>query len=86
MASVDDIVASMRDNPQGIRFSELEKVCDHYFGPPRQRATSHSVYKTPWAGDPRVNLQRDKGGKAKAYQVKQVLQAIDKKRETESGG
>jgi hypothetical protein len=35
------------------------------------------VYRTPWPGDPRVNLQTDKG-KAKAYQVKQVLQAIDK--------
>lgn len=30
------------------------------------------------AGDPRVNIQNDKG-KAKAYQVRQVLAAIDKK-------
>jgi hypothetical protein len=29
-------------------------------------------------GDPRVNIQNDKG-KAKAYQVRQVLAAIDKK-------
>lgn len=84
MASIDDIVACMRENPQGIRFSELEKVCDHYFGQPRQRGTSHCVYKTPWPGDPRVNIQKDKGGKAKAYQVRQVLQAIDKKREMDS--
>ena len=33
------------------------------------------VYKTPWIGDPRVNIQNDKG-MAKAYQVKQVLKAI----------
>jgi len=33
--------------------------------------------KMPWPGDPRVNIQ-DAGGKAKAYQVRQVLQAIDK--------
>jgi hypothetical protein len=32
----------------------------------------------PWAGDPRVNIQRGSGGKAKAYQVTQVVQAIDK--------
>jgi hypothetical protein len=32
----------------------------------------------PWAGDPRVNIQDDRG-KAKAYQVRQVLKAIDKK-------
>ena len=36
------------------------------------------MYKTPWPGDPRVNIQRDKSGKAKRYQVKQVLVAIKK--------
>jgi hypothetical protein len=44
---------------------------------PRQRGTSHAIFKTPWPGDPRVNIQNDKG-KAKAYQVRQVLAAIDK--------
>jgi hypothetical protein len=52
----------------------LCKVCDHYFGDPRQKGSSHRVYKTPWQGDPRVNIQNAKG-KAKAYQVKQVLNA-----------
>jgi hypothetical protein len=33
--------------------------------------------KTPWVGDPRINIQDDKG-KAKAYQVRQVLLAIEK--------
>ncbi|MBM7492142.1 hypothetical protein JOD64_003364 [Micromonospora luteifusca] len=41
-------------------------------------STSHAVFRMPWAGDPRVNIQDDKG-KAKAYQVRQVLKAIDKK-------
>jgi hypothetical protein len=31
----------------------------------------------PWPGDPRVNIQDD-SGKAKAYQVRQVLAAIKK--------
>jgi hypothetical protein len=35
------------------------------------------VYKTPWQGDPRVNIQND-NGMAKAYQVKQVLKAIER--------
>jgi hypothetical protein len=74
----------MRKSPQSVRFSELERVCEHFFGEPRQRATSHSVYKMPWAGDPRVNIQRAKGGKTKTYQVRQVLDAIDRKRELES--
>ena len=84
MASVEDLIARMRENAQDIRFSELERVCNHVFGSPRSKATSHNVYKTPWQGDPRVNIQRDKGGKAKAYQVNQVLQAIDKKRGMEN--
>jgi hypothetical protein len=31
----------------------------------------------PWPMDPRVNLQRTKDGKAKAYQIKQLIAAID---------
>ena len=67
----------MRASSKGVRFSDLCKVCDHFFGEPRQRGTSHRVYKTPWPGDPRVNIQEDKR-RAKSYQVKQVLQAIEK--------
>jgi len=32
----------------------------------------------PWPGNPRVNLQRSKDGRAKAYQVGQLLNAIDR--------
>lgn len=78
MTQIDKIVAAMRQNPTNIRFAELVKVCEHYFGEARQRGTSPRVYKTPWLGDPRVNIQEDKGGKAKAYQVRQVLAAITK--------
>ncbi len=42
--------------------------------------SSHMVFRTPWPGDPRVNIQNDRG-MAKAYQVRQVLQAIDKLKE-----
>jgi hypothetical protein len=45
------------------------------------RGTSHCVYKTPWPGDPGVNIQESKGGKGTDYQVHQVLRAIDKMRE-----
>jgi hypothetical protein len=67
----------MRESPSGVRFADLCKICDHYFGPARQSGGSHRVYKTPWAGDPRVNIQNDKG-RAKAYQVRQVLKAIER--------
>ena len=77
MASIEDILANMRDNPKGVRFSDLCKVCNAYFGERRQSGSSHRVYKTPWQGDPRVNIQNAKG-KAKPYQVRQVLAAIER--------
>jgi len=77
VASTEDILAKMRRNPKGIRFNELCKVCEHYFGKPRKSGSSHRVHKTPWAGDPRINIQSSRG-KAKAYQVRQVLLAIDR--------
>ena len=77
MSNLTDILEKMRTNPAGIRFADLCKVCEHYFGEARQASGSHRVYKTPWVGDPRVNIQNSKG-QAKAYQVKQVLKAIER--------
>ena len=77
MTQIDDIVAEMRRNPKGVRFPDLCRVCDFYFGEARQASGSHRVYKTPWVGDPRVNIQNEKG-MAKTYQVRQVLKAIER--------
>jgi hypothetical protein len=77
------ILDQMRREPTNVRFSDLLKVCEEYFGAPRQSGTSHAVFKTPWPGDPRVNIQNDKG-KAKAYQVRQVLLAIAKLKEQQN--
>lgn len=77
MANPEEILDKMRANSAGIRFRDLCKVCDHYFGEPRQASGSHRVYRTPWIGDPRVNIQNAKG-QAKAYQVKQILKAIER--------
>ena len=74
---IKEILAAMRRNPKGISFADVCKVCEHYFGEPRQTGSSHRVYKTPWQGDPRVNIQNDKG-MAKIYQVKQVLKAVER--------
>ncbi len=78
MASLHEIIDQMRNNPKDIRFSDLCRVCEHYFGEVRI-SSSHRIYKTPWQGDPRINIQDD-NGKAKAYQVRQVLRALDKLR------
>ncbi|HEY5331533.1 MAG TPA: hypothetical protein VIJ79_16760 [Acidobacteriaceae bacterium] len=70
----------MRDEPGNVKFTDLHKVCEQFFGAPRRSAGSHVIFKTPWLGDPRINIQNDKG-KAKTYQVRQVLLAIDKLKE-----
>jgi len=77
MAGLEDILVQMKNNPANVRFADLSKVCSHYFGIARHKDGSHHVYKTPWQGDPRINIQNHKG-KAKSYQVKQVLLAIEK--------
>lgn len=77
MADDQKTLDQMRREPANVRFADLQKICERFFGPPRQNGTSHAIYKTPWIGDPRINIQGAKG-MAKAYQVKQVLQAIEK--------
>lgn len=84
MGDYDKELQQMADAPQNVRFSDLYRVCEHFFGEPRRKGTSHCVFKTPWLGDPRVNIQND-NGKAKAYQVRQVLAAIWRLKELNDG-
>jgi hypothetical protein len=77
MSAIGKILEQMRTAPTQVRYAELFRVCLAYFGEPRQKGTSHAVFKMPWPGDPRVNIQNAKG-KAKPYHVRQVLLAIAK--------
>ncbi len=64
------------NNSKNVLFADLLKICKKYFGKPRISG-SHHIFKTPWKGDPRINLQKvDK--MAKFYQVKDVKKAIEK--------
>ena len=83
MDSIKKTIDKLEESPQNVRFNDLCKICDYFFGEPRQRSTSHRIYKTPWSGDPRINIQA-KSGKAKVYQVRQVIKAL-KRLEVESG-
>lgn len=77
MSGIEKILAQMRNEPTNVRFVDLQKICEAHFGKARNAGSSHFIYKTPWQGDPRVNIQNNKG-KAKTYQVKQVLLAIER--------
>lgn len=77
--AIEKLLASMRANPKRVSFADAVKVAEHFFGAGRQSGTSHRVFKMPWPGDPRVNLQDSSEG-AKPYQVRQLLAAIDRLR------
>ena len=76
---ISSAIGELRSNPKGVRFADLARICDCFFGETRQQGTSHRVYRTPWRGNPRVNIQNDKV-MAKAYQV---IKALEKLQEQE---
>lgn len=70
----DKLLESIRNNTKDVRFADAVKVAKSFFGEPRI-VGSHHVFTVP--GGVRVNLQEGKDGKAKSYQVEQLLEAID---------
>lgn len=85
--SMADAIRSLERNPSGVRFAELSKTLQRWFGEPRTKG-SHCIYRTPWQGDPRLNIQ-DANGEAKAYQVRQAIKALRKlseQRDDRTGG
>ncbi len=74
---IEDVIEKLEQEKNNLRFDYLVRVCQEYFGNPRYKG-SHQIYKIPWAGDPRINLQENKRDKGKAmpYQVKQVVTAL----------
>jgi hypothetical protein len=81
MASVDKLESKARSSPASLSFTDAVKLTTSYFGEPRSGSGSHvAIFKMPWQGDPRINLQ-NKDGKAKPYQVTQILKAIDRLKE-----
>jgi len=77
--SIDEALEALEGSRTHVRFRELLAICACFFGEARQRG-SHHVFKMPWAGDPRINLQ-DVGSHAKPYQVDQVIRALKKLKE-----
>jgi predicted HicB family RNase H-like nuclease len=45
MSRIEEIIADMRRNPQGIRFRDLCRVCENFFGKARQGGSSHRPTK-----------------------------------------
>ena len=62
MSSAKKILEQLRREPTNVRFADLREVCEAFFGEPHQNGTSHLIFKMPWQGDPRVNIQDAGGG------------------------
>jgi hypothetical protein len=76
-SGINALLLEMRRSPAGARFAQACRVAEHFFGEPRRKG-SHVIFRMPWPSDPRVNLQDDGSGKAKAYQIRQLLLAVDR--------
>jgi predicted RNA binding protein YcfA (HicA-like mRNA interferase family) len=75
MAKREKLLESIRNNVRGARFSDLQRLLNQ-FGFALQRISgSHHIYRHP--SGRMCNIQEEAGGMAKAYQVEQVLEAID---------
>lgn len=75
MADRDRLLARARRSPHALRFAELCRLAEAFgFQFARQRG-SHVIYKI--AGEPMLMNFQDDDGRAKAYQVRQLLDWID---------
>lgn len=74
MGDWSSTVEEMRGNPKNVRFSTLCNLLERIGYVLKRQRGSHMIYSRP--GFPLVNVQGF-SGKAKAYQVKQVLKIID---------
>jgi len=76
VSKAEKIIEQMQRSPQNVRFDDLAKVCaDHFGEPPTGRHVAQGLQDALARRSP-VNIQRGKDGNAKAYQVRQVLDAI----------
>lgn len=76
--SIEEALEALKSGTN-IKFKDLFKICEYFFEGPRITG-SHHIFKMPWQGHPRINIQKD-GNKAKVYQVKQVKEALLKLKE-----
>ena len=76
MANCDKLLQKARNNPAGLRFAELEKLAECYGFTLRRVTGSHHIYRAERRPE-RLVAQPLKGGKAKEYQVVQMLDIID---------
>ena len=80
MPSCSKILTKARNSPQNVTFTEICKLalCEGWVAHP-ENGSSHAVFTHPKLGNVPGSLMnfQNKKGKAKPYQVKQLLDALD---------
>lgn len=71
------LLEKARNNPEGMRFSDLVLLVESAGFTLRGSEGSHRLYVHPDVPE-RLNIQRGRDGKAKGYQVRQFLAVLDK--------
>jgi hypothetical protein len=78
MAQLSKLLEKARNGPKNLRFDDLRKLVEGAgFVERAGSGTSHRIYSHPALPGVLINIQRGRDGKAKAYQVRQVLDTID---------
>jgi len=73
-----DLADAAREGPASFRFKDLCKLVEALGYLLDRQKGSHLIYRHHTRRDlPIINLQRGSGGKAKPYQVRQVLRIIE---------
>jgi len=75
VSKIDKIIQNALTAPQNLRFRELCTLCEHFGMKLRKGSGGHRIYKRE--SPPMFTLSiQDDGGKAKPYQVRQVLDKV----------
>ena len=69
-------LAELEASGKNTRYDRLETICASFFTARKSSGSSHKVFATGLPVHPRVNIQPGKDGKAKPYQVDQVIEAL----------
>jgi hypothetical protein len=78
MTKREKLLEEVRNNPRDVRFDDLVRLVKALgFSFDRQGGSSHAIYVHTNPAVPFLNLQEGKNGKAKPYQVEQVLALVD---------
>lgn len=76
-----ELIEQARRGPANVRFRDLCGLLVRLGYQLDRKRGSHQIYRHRWRTDlPIVNLQEGGAGKAKPYQVRQVLAIIDANR------